>query len=275
MICHYCGYMRQMDSACPKCGGGFFSMKGTGTQRIEDEISELFPKARVLRMDADTTSTKNAFERKFKAFADGEYDIIVGTQMIAKGLDFPNVTLVGVLKTDNSLYAEDFRAYERTFSLITQVVGRSGRGGKRGRAMIQTFSPEHYVINLAARQDYPDFYNEEIQLREALLYPPFCDIVVFGFSSLVEKSCENASRMFAGMLSENAKPLGTGVPIRILGPAPNTIGKINGRFRYRLILKCINSSALRRLVSITMQQAAQNAAFANVSFYADMNGSMD
>lgn len=275
MICHYCGYMRQMDSVCPKCGGGYFSMKGTGTQRIEDEISELFPKARVLRMDADTTSTKNAFERNFRAFADGEYDIIVGTQMIAKGLDFPNVTLVGVLKTDNSLYAEDFRAYERTFSLITQVVGRSGRGGKRGRAMIQTFSPEHYVINLAARQDYPDFYNEEIGLREALLYPPFCDIVVFGFSSLAEKSCENAAREFARMLSQNAEPLGSGVPIRILGPAPNTIGKINGRFRYRLILKCINSSALRRLVSTTMRQAAQKPAFANVSFYADMNGSMD
>ena len=177
-------------------------MKGTGTQRIEDEISEIFPKARILRMDADTTAAKNAFESKFKAFAAGEYDIIVGTQMIAKGLDFPNVTLVGVLKTDNSLYAGDFRAYERTFSLITQVVGRGGRGGKRGRALIQTFTPDHYVLNLAAGQNYPDFYKEEIELREAMLYPPFCDIIVVGFTSLIDKECNVAALKFRDMLEK-------------------------------------------------------------------------
>ena len=272
VICHYCGYMRRMDTVCPKCGSRFFAMKGTGTQRIEDELSELFPKARLLRMDADTTSTKNAFERKFGAFAQGEYDIMVGTQMIAKGLDFPNVTLVGVLKTDNSLYADDFRAYERTFSLITQVVGRSGRSGRNGRAILQTFSPEHYVLNLAASQNYPAFYDEEIQLREVLLYPPFCDIIVFGFSSLLDKPCREAAGVFAAMLAENAKPFGKKVPLRILGPAPNTIGRLNGRFRYRLIVKCKNSKALRSVVEATLKQASRHGAFANVSFYADMNG---
>lgn len=272
IICHYCGYIREMDRVCPECGARFFSMKGTGTQRIEDEISALFPTARVLRMDADTTSTKNAFETKFRAFAEGEYDIIVGTQMIAKGLDFPNVTLVGVLKTDNSLYAGDFRAYERTFSLITQVVGRSGRGGKRGRALIQTFSPDHYVLNLAARQDYPAFYEQEIALREAMLYPPYCDIIVVGFSSLTDKPCENAARLFADMLLRAAAEAGGDIPLRVLGPAPYTIGRLNGRFRYRLMIKCKNSRRLRALMERTLKRAYTDKAFANVSFFADMNG---
>lgn len=205
VVCHYCGYSHTLTAVCPSCGGKFLTMKGTGTQRIEDEISEIFPKARILRMDADTTAAKNAFESKFKAFAAGEYDIIVGTQMIAKGLDFPNVTLVGVLKTDNSLYAGDFRAYERTFSLITQVVGRGGRGGKRGRALIQTFTPDHYVLNLAAGQNYPDFYKEEIELREAMLYPPFCDIIVVGFTSLIDKECNVAALKFRDMLESAGK----------------------------------------------------------------------
>ena len=272
IICHYCGYIREMDRVCPECGARFFSMKGTGTQRIEDEISALFPTARVLRMDADTTSTKNAFETKFRAFAEGEYDIIVGTQMIAKGLDFPNVTLVGVLKTDNSLYAGDFRAYERTFSLITQVVGRSGRGGKRGRALIQTFSPDHYVLNLAARQDYPAFYEQEIALREAMLYPPYCDIIVVGFSSLTDRPCENAARLFADMLLRAAAEAGGDIPLRVLGPAPYAIGRLNGRFRYRLMIKCKNSRRLRALMEKTLKRAYTDKAFANVSFFADMNG---
>ena len=275
VICHYCGFIRPMEKVCGKCGSRFFAMKGTGTQRIEDEISELFPSARILRMDADTTSTKNAFERKFKAFAQGEYDIIVGTQMIAKGLDFPNVTLVGVLKTDNSLYSGDFRAYERTFSLITQVVGRSGRGGKPGRALIQTFSPDHYVLNLAAKQDYPAFYETEIGLREAMLYPPFCDVVTVGFSSLVDKPCENAARRFGALLAENHAAGCPDIPLRILGPAPHTIGKLNGRFRYRLMIKCVNGKKLRGLIEQTLKQAYTDPAFANVSFYADMNGDMD
>lgn len=272
VMCHYCGFAQRLSPVCPKCGGKIFSMKGTGTQRIEDELSEIFPKARILRMDADTTSTKHAFEEKFKAFADGEYDIIVGTQMIAKGLDFPNVTLVGVLKTDNSLYAGDFKAYERTFSLITQVVGRSGRGGRKGRAMLQTFTPEHYVLNLAARQDYPRFYEEEIKLREAMLYPPFCDIVAVTFSAVDEAACDKAARRFVRILDENYKALPREIPLQILGPAKCAAAKINGRFRYRLILKCRMSSLLRRLVESALKSAARDEAFRNVGFFADVNG---
>ena len=272
VVCHYCGYSHTLTAVCPSCGGKFLTMKGTGTQRIEDEISEIFPKARILRMDADTTAAKNAFESKFKAFAAGEYDIIVGTQMIAKGLDFPNVTLVGVLKTDNSLYAGDFRAYERTFSLITQVVGRGGRGGKRGRALIQTFTPDHYVLNLAAGQNYPDFYKEEIELREAMLYPPFCDIIVVGFTSLIDKECSVAALKFRDMLEKRWEAEYTDIPLRVLGPARYVISKVNGRFRWRLILKCRNSPRLRELMELTLKEAGADKAFGRVTFFADMNG---
>lgn len=272
VMCHYCGYSRALPVVCPHCGNKFLSMKGTGTQRIEDEISSIFPAARVLRMDADTTATKNAFESKFKAFGDGEYDIIVGTQMIAKGLDFPNVTLVGVLKTDNSLYAGDFRAYERTFSLITQVVGRGGRGGKKGRAIIQSFTPDHYVLNLAASQNYPEFYAEEIVLRETMLYPPFCDLVIVGFSSLDDNLCSNAAFLFRDRLSSNYRADCADIPLRVLGPAKNLIPKVNGRYKYKLIIKCINSPRLRQLIEKTLKQAAADSGFRNVNFFADMNG---
>lgn len=275
VMCHYCGYFRRLDQTCPSCGGRFFDMKGMGTQLVEDEISEMFPNARILRMDADTTSTKHSFEKSFKAFSEGEYDIMVGTQMIAKGLDFPNVTLVGVLKTDNSLYAADFRAYERTFSLITQVVGRAGRAGKAGRAMIQTFSPEHFVINLAARQDYPAFYSEEIELRRAQFYPPFCDVAVAGFSSVNEGRCLNAAKKFANMLIENAKPYGGEVPMRILGPAAAHVGKVNGRFRFSLVVKCKNNKAFRSMAETTLKAAYADKDFTDVSFYLDINGNLE
>ena len=275
VICHYCGYMRRLDKVCPACGGKYFNMKGEGTQLIEDEISEMLPAARVLRMDADTTSTKNAFEKNFSAFGRGEYDIMIGTQMRAKGLDFPNVTLVGVLKTDNLLYAADFRAYERTFSLITQVVGRAGRSGKKGRAMIQTFSPEHYVINLAAAQNYPAFFDEEIALRDAQFYPPFCDVVTFGFSCVDSVKCFAAAKKFAAMLVENVKPFGNRVPLRILGPAQTIVGKINGRYRQQLLVKCRNSVSLREVVEKTLKDAYSDELFGNVGFYADINGNID
>ncbi len=272
LICHYCGYMRPLDAACPKCGGRFFNMRGEGTQLIEDELGQMFKSARILRMDADTTSTKNAFERKFRSFADGEYDIMIGTQMIAKGLDFPNVTLVGVLKIDNSLYCADFKAAERTFSLITQVVGRAGRAGKRGRALLQTFSPEHYVVNLAARQNYPAFFEEEIELRKALFYPPLCDVVSFGFAGIDNGRTQSAARIFAGWLVELAKPYGGRIPMRILGPAPNAVGKVNGRYRYSLLVKCVNSAPLRLVVEQSLKRAYADKTFENVHFYADING---
>lgn len=274
LICHYCGFLKRPDKICPKCGGHFFSMKGEGTQLVEDTLSQIFPTARLLRMDADTTSGKAAFERRFGAFANHEYDIMVGTQMIAKGLDFPDVTLVGVLKTDNLLYTADYKAYERTFSLITQVVGRAGRSSKKGRAIIQTFSPEHFVINLAARQNYPAFYDEEIKLRDATFCPPMCDIVVFGFSAVSEQACANAAKRFAKTLADKARAYGERVPVRILGPAPNVIGKINGRYRYTLIVKCRNSPLLRKTVEETLKFAYEDKNFENVKFFADINGGL-
>lgn len=275
VMCHYCGYFRAVDRVCPSCGGKYFDMKGMGTQLIEDEIGEMFPKARILRMDADTTSTKHSFERNFKAFSDGEYDIMIGTQMIAKGLDFPNVTLVGVLKTDNLLYSADFRAYERTFSLITQVVGRAGRAGKKGRAMIQTFSPEHSVINLAALQNYPAFYSEEIELRRLQFYPPFCDVAVAGFSSTNEERCRKAACKFADILIELAKPYGAEVPMRILGPSAAQVGKVNGRYRFSLVIKCKNNPSFRAVAQATLKAGYADNDFANVAFYLDINGNLD
>lgn len=271
LICHYCGYIRPLDTFCPECYSRQYIMSGTGTQRIEDEITTLFPTARVLRMDADTTSTKKAFEEKFKAFADGEYDIIVGTQMIAKGLDFPNVTLVGVLKTDNSLYSGDFRAYERTFSLITQVVGRSGRSEKHGRAYIQTYSPEHYVINLAAKQDYPAFYEQEIALREAMLYPPFCDIAEIALIGFSDDNCLKGAAIFKQKLGENAEKLDKRIPLRVLGPAPFTVLRYKGMCRYKVIVKCKNSPALRTLITQTVGECTQECRNMYVRLQINMN----
>ena len=271
MICHYCGFMKRPDRICQKCGGQFFGMTGEGTQLVEDTLSQIFPTARILRMDADTTSGKAAFEKKFSAFAKHDYDIMVGTQMIAKGLDFPDVTLVGVLKTDNLLYNADYKAYERTFSLITQVVGRAGRADKKGRAIIQTFSPEHFVISLAAAQNYPAFYEEEIKLREATFCPPMCDIVTFGFSAASQSVCANAARKFAAMLRKKAEEFGERVPIRILGPAPNVVEKVNGRYRFTLMVKCVNSPLLRKTVRETLMAAYEDKELENVKFFADIN----
>ena len=186
LMCHYCGYVSEMVTACPECGSERLRNMGFGTQKLEEELAVYFPTARVLRMDADTTFSRYSYEKNFSDFRDGKYDIMIGTQMIGKGLDFPNVTLVGVLSVDKALYAGDFRSYERTFSLITQVVGRGGRGEKQGRAILQTFMPEHYIMNLAAAQDYKGFYSEEIAIRRAMIFPPVCDTAVFCFSAADE-----------------------------------------------------------------------------------------
>ncbi len=272
LCCHYCGYVTQMPEKCPKCGSKYITQTGTGTQRIEDEIGQYFPKARILRMDADTTMSKNAFESRFAAFGNGEYDIMVGTQMIAKGLDFENVTLVGVLSIDKSLYSGDYLGYERTFSLITQVVGRSGRGSKAGRAYLQTFSPDHYVLQLAARQDYDEFYRQETEVRKALLFPPFCDICLIGFSSLIDYSCEHAAKRFAELFKAQVKESDAKIPLRILGPTKMGTGRLGGRFRNKLIIKCKFNKQFRAILNETILKAYKDEAFRNVSFFADING---
>lgn len=272
LCCHYCGFTVRTPDKCPQCGSAYISQSGTGTQRIEDEIKEYFPAARVLRMDADTTMSKNAFSERFAAFGRGEYDIMVGTQMIAKGLDFENVTLVGVLQIDKALYAGDYLGYERTFSLVTQVVGRSGRGSKKGRAYLQTYSPDHYVLQLAARQDYDGFYEQEIEVRKALLFPPFCDICLVGFSSVkndyAEKAAKRFLEMFRDRLAKEAKPL----PVRALGPTKMGTGMLAGRYRHKLVIKCRFNRQFREVMSDTVSAAYKDSGFEFVSFYVDING---
>ena len=268
-ICHICGFHREMPKVCDKCGSRYIYQSGTGTQRIEDEIREYFPQARVLRMDADTTMSKFSYERRFNEFRNNEYDIMIGTQMIAKGLDFENVTLVGVLLIDRSLYAGDYLGYEKTFSLITQVVGRSGRGSKKGRAYIQTFSPDHYVLELAAKQDYKEFYEQEIAVRRALIFPPFCDICLLVLSSPDEKAVGRAAELFFGML-KNAADGRRDIPVILLGPTDG--GKIGGIFRRRIVVKCRRSPVLRDMLRAVMREAYRREEFRGVNFYADFNG---
>lgn len=272
LMCHYCGYTRGNVTECEHCHSTHLKATGVGTQRVEDEVERLFPSARVLRMDADTTSSRYSYEKYFDAFAKGEYDIMLGTQMIAKGLDFENVTLVGVLSLDRSLYTGGFQSYEKTFSLLTQVVGRSGRGSKKGVAFIQTFSPEHYVINLASKQDYKEFYEGEIELRRALTYPPFCDICVVGISSEINDEAQRSSQEFINILKQNIAELNFNMPLRVLGPSPCVMTRINGRFRHRIIIKCKNNSAFRSLMSKTLVDASKSKVFCNTRLFADING---
>lgn len=272
MMCHYCGYTAPLGTVCPSCGSEKLRTSGVGTQRVEDEVEKLFPDARVLRMDADTTSSRYAYEEKFSTFEKGEYDIMLGTQMIAKGLDFPNVTLVGVVSLDKALFTGDYRSYERTFSLLTQVAGRSGRGEKAGTAFIQTFVPEHYVINLASKQDYDEFYEQEIALRKALIYPPICDLCVIGFSSVMQSKCIACSKWVTGIIAEYIKKYKVKFPLRAIGPAPCTLELINNRYRYRLILKTKNSKEFRDMIRYVLAEFYKNKDFKSVHIYADING---
>ena len=272
LMCHYCGYVSDPVTVCASCGSTQLKSMGFGTQKLEEELSVFFPKARVLRMDADTTFSRSSYENSFSAFRRGEYDIMIGTQMIGKGLDFPNVTLVGVLSVDKALYAGDFRSYERTFSLITQVVGRSGRGQGRGRAVLQTFIPDHYVMNLAARQDYKGFYNEEIAIRRAMIFPPVCDMCIFCFTGINEISVKSGADAVLGLMNMKLKKLQPKSPVRVLGPIKCSYGKINGKFRYRIIMKCKNTAEIRGFISDILISSPKLREMRGVTLYADMNG---
>lgn len=267
LMCHYCGYSIPFTTKCPECESSDMRYSGIGTQRVEDELTTLLPEARVLRMDADTTMSRFSHEKKLTAFANGEYDIMLGTQMVAKGLDFENVTLVGVISADSQLFNDDFRSQERTFDLITQVVGRSGRGKFKGTALIQTINPENEVIRLAAEQDYDSFYKEEIDIRKMLIYPPFCDICLIGFSGADESSVRTAADVFF----EYAKPLMKNNSVIALGPMPARVSKISNKYRYRLILKCRNNTGFRKAVSDLMIKFGKNSKFNDVSVYIDIN----
>ena len=251
LLCHYCG--SQLDpppARCPACGGKL-QYRGFGTQKAEEELAKLFPEARILRMDQDTTAAKDAHEKLLAKFARHEYDIMVGTQMVATGLDFEDVTLVGVLGIDSLLFAQGFRAYETVFSLVTQVVGRSGRAKDPGFAIIQTTDPDNPVLNLAAAQDYDAFFEQEIAYRKLGLYPPFCGLCVVGFAGPKESEVARASARFAALLGRQAAKQ-PDLPLRVLGPTPGSIEKINDSYRYKLTVKCRNDRRFRDLIRETL-----------------------
>lgn len=237
LMCHYCGFSIPNTAKCNNCGGSHLKYLGAGTQRVEEELKETFPTARVLRMDADTNLTKDAYEKNLTAFSNGEYDIMLGTQMVAKGLDFPKVTLVGVLSADRSLYSADYRSFERTFSLLTQVVGRSGRGAQGGSAIIQTVTPENNIIKLAANQDYDSFYEEEIFNRQLMIYPPYCEIAQLVVQSSRRADAENGINHIFSLLKNNVENEFNDVKLNILGPSVATVPKVNNKYRFRLIIK--------------------------------------
>lgn len=271
LMCHYCGYSIPFSSICPECGEDAVRYSGFGTQKIEDELAKLLPQARIIRMDTDSTSGKNSHEKLLDSFSKGEYDIMIGTQMVAKGLNFPNVTLVGVVSVDQQLYNDDFRSLEKTFSLLTQVVGRSGRGEFEGSAIIQTLTPENEIIRLAAKQDYTEFYKTEIRLRKGLVYPPYCDLCIIGFTGENETAVKLAARETLDLLKNYVANEYKGEKIIVLGPMPARVAKISEKFRYRLIVKCKNTKRFRQMVSDILKKTGTDSRFSKVTVYADIN----
>lgn len=274
LMCHHCGHtVRPLPQLCPECGGKL-NYSGFGTQRVEEELSQLLPGARILRMDQDSTSQKNAHETMLAQFGRQEYDILLGTQMVAKGLDFEKVTLVGVLGIDSLLFGQGFRAYESVFSLVTQVIGRGGRAALPGRALIQTTVPNHPVLQLAAEQDYEAFYREEIAFRKFGLYPPYCSFCIVGFVGAQEGSVAMAAHRFGTLLAERAAQRPQ-MPLRLLGPAPMGITMLNGKYRYKLTLKCRNDAAFRALLRETLDVYAQEKLPQKASVILDFNSDGD
>lgn len=271
LMCHYCGYSQRFTDECPSCHKHGLRYSGTGTQRAEQTLLQLLPEARVLRLDADATMSRYSHEKLLRQFAQGEYDIMVGTQMVAKGLDFPNVTLVGVLNADQALYNDDFRSYERAFSLLTQVVGRSGRGKAKGRAVIQTFTPENPVIRLAAAQDYDAFFETEIAMRKAMLYPPLADICMVGFIGENEETTAGAANDFTLALCALAKEEYSSLPLRVLGPSPAAVRRVNHKYRHKLVIKCRNSRDFRAMIARLLTSFSKNSKYTSVFVYADIN----
>lgn len=271
LMCHYCGYSVPMTKTCPECGKNDVRYAGYGTQRIENELQTLLPEARVLRMDTDSASSRYAFEKNLLDFGEGKYDIMLGTQMVAKGLNFENVTLVGVINADQQLNNDDFRSQERTFDLLTQVVGRSGRGKSKGTAVIQTLTPENNVIRLAQAQDYEGFFKNEMIIRKAMVYPPYCDICSICFVSENEIKALEGAKEFLLELKEKTTNDYKEQKVIVLGPMPPRVSKISNKFRFRLIIKCKNSKRFRSLISQLLISFGKNKKFADVTAVADIN----
>lgn len=270
MMCHYCGYSVPFTGKCSTCQSDKVRLMGMGTQLVEEELKGLFPTARILRMDADSTVSRCSYSEMLGAFSRGEYDIMLGTQMVAKGLDFPNVNLVGVIGADQAMYSDDYRSYERTFALLTQVVGRSGRNGGKGTAVIQTTSPESAVIMRAASQDYDAFYNDEIMSRKIMVYPPYCDIALAAVSSTDYEISADVCRCFFENIKQLISNEFSDVKVVILGPAPASVPKVGGRYRNRMIIKCKNNRRFRDMLRAAADATERNNRKRDYSLYIDI-----
>ena len=271
LLCHSCGYKGFLPKTCPSCASPHLSYVGCGTEKAETELSLLHSDMRILRMDADTTGTKLAYERILDAFRKGEGDILLGTQMVTKGHDFPNVVVSGVLLADSSLHVSDFRASERTFSLLTQVIGRAGRASHKGVAVIQTFQPDHSVIRLAAEQNYDEFYRREIALRKSLVFPPFCDIAALTLSSEDETALVSAANALVSQLKKKSEESYPSLPFSLYGPMEAQTYKVGGRFRLRILLKCRLTAESRRFLSEILSEFPALERSAGITLSVDLN----
>ncbi|GER65573.1 primosomal protein N' [Weizmannia acidilactici] len=269
MKCHYCGYETFVPTACPECGSPHIRYFGTGTQKVEEELGRLLPEARVIRMDVDTTGRKGAHERMLKSFADGEADILLGTQMIAKGLDFPNITLVGVLNADTMLHLPDFRASEKTFQLLTQVSGRAGRHELKGEVVVQTYTPEHYSIQFAGEQDYGRFYRQEMMMRKMGSYPPFyyLTLITVSHENVMKavSAAEKITRFVRSRVSDGTI---------ILGPAACPIPRMKNRYRYQCLIKYKRETRLKETLTVLLEHFQHQIASEGLSISIDVNPNM-
>ena len=268
LLCHLCGHTEPPRHTCPSCSSDKLSFLGFGTQKLEGELEKYLPDMQVMRMDADTTGTKLAYDRMLEDFRAERADILLGTQMVAKGHDFPKVTLVGVALADTSLYVSDFRAAERTFSLLAQVIGRAGRAKSGGRAVIQTYSPYNETIRLACRQDYDSFYEGEIAIRRELSYPPFCDMVQLTLTSDSEDVLATAAKELSVRIEEKLKAEYSDLPFIVYGPFEAQVYKLNEKYRMRMVIKCRLSARSRRLFA---ELLTEFAAKRGVTLSVDLN----
>lgn len=269
MVCHYCGYEEPVPRVCPSCGSKYISGFKAGTQKIEQMVQKRFPQAKILRMDFDTTRTKDSYEKILQAFANNEADILIGTQMIVKGHDFPNVTLVGVLAADMSLHISDFHAAERTFELLTQAVGRAGRGKEPGQAVIQTYDPDNYAIQAAKRQDYEEFYNKEIEYRQMLYYPPVWNLLLIHIQSQNQYSNDRAAEELFKCCDAYIKRLDQ--KLQLVGPADAAVAKVNDIYRKVIYIKTREYDTLVDIKDNIEKYVKDNPAYRNVSVQFDFN----
>ena len=246
--CHYCGFETHNFNTCPKCSSKNIRYFGSGTQKLEDEIKKQYPEAKTIRMDIDTVTKKNSHEKILNTFKEENIDILIGTQMVVKGHHFPNVTLVGVIAADGSLNIDDYRAGERTFQILTQVAGRAGRENLPGEVIIQTYNPDNFSIEYASKQDYNLFYEQEINLRKYLKFPPFCDIIVFGINAKKEEDVKTTSEFFYKSLSKYNQD-----GFQVFKPLPSPINKIKNRYRWRMIIKCDFNNKIMNIIDETLQ----------------------